>query len=197
MVLPYKGPFRITTLFGKPGPWACGWHIGLDMVGQGDKTVLSIGPGVVEKVGASGRYGNHVRVSQDNGLVVLYAHLSAVKVYSGQIVTAKHPIGTEGSTGNSTGSHLHLEIHKGCYKYPDKGTSPASCPWLLDPCQVLGIKKALGEAVRLEEFKTGKAVLAHWAKIGLIDSPDYWEKALDIVKNLDKLLIKAANHYEG
>lgn len=195
MRLPYKGRCRITTLFGKRGNWACGWHIGLDLVGIGDKTILALAPGVVEKVSNAGAYGRHIQIQQDNGYVVLFAHLSQTWVRAGQKVQAGQAIGVEGSTGNSSASHLHLEIHRGAYKYPPKGSSPATAPWLIDPCQALGIEPKLGEVKKMAEIKTGEEALAYLVEKKVIDSPDYWKQALAVVKNLDKLLIKILNHY--
>lgn len=197
---PYKGASRITTLFGVKGNWACGWHIGLDLVGMGDKTILALAPGVVERIDSAGAYGNHIRIQQENGHLSLYAHLSKILVKRGQKVQAGQAIGAEGSTGNSTASHLHLEIHQGGYRYPAKGSSPATAPWLIDPCQALGIEPKLGEVKKVAEkkpFTQGSEVIQHWAEQGIIDSPDYWRQALIVVKSLEKLLLKTANFYEG
>lgn len=159
MQLPYDGRCKITNLFGKAGAWFCGWHIGLDMVGIESKEVRAVAEGTVTGINVHGsRYGNSVEIKHKvngpggdrdlgsgNGWISFYAHLKTVKVRKGQSVKAGDVIGVEGTTGNVTGSHLHLEIHKGAYKYPAKGTSPAICPWLLDPCEVLEIEKKVGE----------------------------------------------------
>ena len=59
MRLPFDGRQRLTTLFGQKGSWKCGWHIGVDMVGDEDRRVRAIAPGVVESLNAHGRaYGN-------------------------------------------------------------------------------------------------------------------------------------------
>lgn len=191
MELPYKGRCRITKLFGTPPPigvtYRHGYHTGLDLVGMDNKNIYACEGGKVIASGFdSGGWGNYIKVlGTQSGLCAIYCHLSRRDVLAGEIVAATALIGCEGATGQVTGSHLHLEFRK---DHTDGKTA-------LDPCGVLGIKNLIGEAVKLEEFKTGQEVLTHWAKIELIDSPDYWLKALDIVKNLDKLLIKAANYY--
>lgn len=148
MQLPYKGKIKLTTPFGKPGEWACGWHTGIDLVGLTDKTVYSVMAGEVAKISSHGAYGNHIIICHDNGLISLYAHLSKINVYAGQAVSAGFPIGVEGNTGNSFGSHLHFEIQKGSYKYPPAGSLPEQCSWLLNPCKVLNIKNIVGEVVQ-------------------------------------------------
>lgn len=145
VVLPYSGKFKITTLFGKPGSWACGWHIGVDFVGSDNKNVLAVNDGKVTKITLTGSYGRCIRILQNDGYLALYAHLSSIAVKMGDTVKAGQKIGVEGSTGNSTGSHLHLEIHSGSYNYPAKGSSPATAAWLNNPCTYLGIENKLGE----------------------------------------------------
>jgi murein DD-endopeptidase MepM/ murein hydrolase activator NlpD len=66
--------------------------------------------GTVIVGGAGDAYGNHVLVDHGNGLWTLYAHLNSVAVSAGQSVAAGDSVGTVGSTGNSTGPHLHFEV---------------------------------------------------------------------------------------
>ena len=178
MQLPYNGRCKITTLFGKKGAWACGWHIGLDMVGLTDKNVRAIADGTITGLNVHGSsYGNSVEIKHADGKVSFYAHLKTVKVRKGQSVKSGDEIGVEGATGNATGSHLHLEIHQGAYKYPAKGTSPASCPWLLDPCEVLGIEKKLGEVEEMVKLSKVSLILPNGKKLSvdgvMIDGTNY------------------------
>ena len=178
MQLPYNGRCKITTLFGKKGAWACGWHIGVDMVGLTDKNVRAIADGTVTGLNVHGSsYGNSVEIKHADGKVSFYAHLKTVKVRKGQSVKAGDEIGVEGATGNATGSHLHLEIHQGAYKYPAKGTSPASCPWLLDPCEVLGIEKKVGEVEEMVQLSKVSLILPSGKKLSvdgvMIDGTNY------------------------
>lgn len=178
MQLPYNGRCKITTLFGKKGAWACGWHIGVDMVGLTDKNVRAIADGTITGLNVHGSsYGNSVEIKHADGKVSFYAHLKTVKVRKGQSVKSGDEIGVEGATGNATGSHLHLEIHQGAYKYPAKGTSPASCPWLLDPCEVLGIEKKLGEVEEMVQLSKVSLILPNGKKLSvdgvMIDGTNY------------------------
>jgi len=77
---------------------------------QGD-AIFASDSGVVIYAGAiSGGYGNMVMIDHGNGYQTLYAHLSTINVSCGQSVYQGQVIGGCGSTGNSTGAHLHFEI---------------------------------------------------------------------------------------
>ena len=65
--------------------------------------------GIVDDVSSVGDYGNHIKI-RCNNVTTLYAHLDKILVTKGQIVSQGQTIGTVGSTGNSTGPHLHFEI---------------------------------------------------------------------------------------
>lgn len=89
-------------------PW---FHRGVDMVSLGNKTVYSTTEGQVEYAGwASDGFGIRVYVRAGEFLVI-FPHLSQALVAAGQVVRWGQPVGIEGSTGYSTGSHLHYEIH--------------------------------------------------------------------------------------
>lgn len=116
---PFKSGYRITTVFGKKGSWACGYHTGVDLVGTGSKQIYPINSGTVISKNAHGAaYGNHVVIKHSDGYLSLYAHMSTVYVKVGQTVTKNTVVGIMGNTGNSYGAHLHLEVHQGAYKYP-------------------------------------------------------------------------------
>ena len=70
------------------------------------------------KVSSGGAYGNCVQVKHADGYISLYAHLRIVYVKPGMLVDEQTALGLEGATGNVTGKHLHLEVHKGAYMYP-------------------------------------------------------------------------------
>ncbi|MFD9624088.1 transglycosylase family protein [Streptomyces virginiae] len=100
----------VTTGYRVPGSWAAGYHTGVDFAvptGTGVKAVTS---GTVVSAGWAGAYGNAVVLHHDDGLYSLYAHLSSTSVAPGQKTASGQTIGLSGSTGNSTGPHLHLEI---------------------------------------------------------------------------------------
>ena len=96
------------------------FHNGLDIAGPVGTPINASQTGTVTRAGWGGAYGNHVIITHVlNGQVwtTVYAHMSSVSVSAGQRVTQGQNIGARGSTGNSTGSHLHFEIHRGGYSY--------------------------------------------------------------------------------
>lgn len=88
------------------------FHAGLDFPAPTGTTVLSAGYGRVTFAGQRAGYGNLVEVTHGAGLVTRYGHLSAFLVKEGQIVNTGSPIAKVGSTGRSTGPHLHFEVRK-------------------------------------------------------------------------------------
>lgn len=121
MQYPFK-KFRLGTSYGTVGRlWQAGWHSGQDFISVavgGDGLVYPLYAGQVQKVGRGGSYGNCVYVKHADGYLTLYAHLRTVYVRAGQKVNEDTVLGVEGATGNVTGRHLHLEVHKGEYRYP-------------------------------------------------------------------------------
>lgn len=98
------GIFRITKGYSF-------FHPATDFAADAGSAVLAILPGRAEKV-ARGRfgYGNHVTVNHGSGLKSLYAHLAKINVKEDQLLDKETIIGFVGSTGWSSGPHLHLEI---------------------------------------------------------------------------------------
>ena len=115
MRYPYDN-YTITCPYKKKGKlWKLGYHSGLDLVGK-EKQVKAICDGTVRVTAYDPKgYGNYVSIQADDGKRILYCHLDIVSVCIGQRVKEGDVIGIEGSTGNSTGSHLHLEIRKSPY----------------------------------------------------------------------------------
>ena len=114
----YRSPFtqkcHMTTPFKKKGNWAAGYHTGEDWVADGDRTLVAPTSGTVSYVSSSGSYGNHLIIHTDDGNCILMAHMASLPcVKVGQRVKAGDKVGVEGSTGNSTGLHLHIEVEKG------------------------------------------------------------------------------------
>lgn len=85
-------------------------HTGLDIAATTGTPIKVMADGVVTNASYSGSYGNLVKVDHGNGVETWYAHTSKMYVKKGQEVKAGDEIATVGSTGNSTGPHLHLEI---------------------------------------------------------------------------------------
>ncbi|WP_226038275.1 M23 family metallopeptidase [Aquibacillus saliphilus] len=95
------------------GPRWGSYHKGMDIAGVSNRSILAADNGVVESAGwDSGGYGNKVVINHNNGYKTIYAHLSSLSVSSGQTVTKGSKLGVMGSTGNSTGVHLHIEVYK-------------------------------------------------------------------------------------
>ncbi|MDN3295425.1 LysM peptidoglycan-binding domain-containing M23 family metallopeptidase [Streptomyces ficellus] len=101
----------VTTPYRASGSsWSSGYHTGVDFAASSGSSVKAVGPGTVVSAGWSGAYGNEVVIQHADGNYSQYAHLSSLSVSSGQSVSGGQQIGLSGSTGNSTGPHLHFEI---------------------------------------------------------------------------------------
>ena len=85
-------------------------HKGLDFAGPSGSRVSAAGPGKVVYAARNGSYGNLVDIDHGNGVISRYAHLRKISVKKGAVVIAGQKIGEVGSTGASTGPHLHWEI---------------------------------------------------------------------------------------
>jgi murein DD-endopeptidase MepM/ murein hydrolase activator NlpD len=86
------------------------YHSGLDISAQKGQSVYATADGVVQSAGYTGDYGNLIVIKHEFGLSTRYGHLSAYKVKAGDTVKRGDVIGLVGSTGRSTGAHLHYEI---------------------------------------------------------------------------------------
>ncbi|MGI5365916.1 transglycosylase family protein [Streptomyces iakyrus] len=93
--------------------WSKGYHTGIDFPVPTGTTVKSVASGSVVSAGWGGSYGYQVVVRHADGRYSQYAHLSAISVRDGQSVSAGQRIGRSGSTGNSSGPHLHFEVRTG------------------------------------------------------------------------------------
>jgi murein DD-endopeptidase MepM/ murein hydrolase activator NlpD len=86
-------------------------HRGLDFRGGYGAPILAAADGRVSYVGYKSGYGRVVEITHGNGMMTRYAHMSRQLARVGQEVTAGEQIGKIGSTGRSTGPHLHFEVH--------------------------------------------------------------------------------------
>jgi len=88
------------------------WHKGLDIANHDGGSILAADSGTVVVAGwvDNTGYGNRVMVDHGNGTMTLYAHLSSIAVKVGQTVNRGNVLGQMGSTGRSTGTHLHFEV---------------------------------------------------------------------------------------
>lgn len=88
-------------------------HAGLDFKGAHGSSIRAAAAGRVAFVGRKGGYGNAVEIDHGHGIMTRYAHLSGTDVRVGQTVTPGEHIARMGSTGRSTGTHLHFEVRVG------------------------------------------------------------------------------------
>ena len=125
--LPIQGMKKgnITSPFGarsSPGGIGSKNHRGIDIGFPTGTHVLACEAGTVESAGWNGGFGNCIIISHGGGLKTVYAHLSRIHTSKGQKVVRGQFIGEVGSTGNSTGPHLHLGVKlNGNYVNPEKG----------------------------------------------------------------------------
>lgn len=112
-------------------------HNGIDMAAPEGTPIMAAGAGIATNVGVVHMGGNEVRLQHPSGFATRYSHLSRFAVTEGQSVQQGHVIGYVGSTGMSTGPHLHYMVH----------TPPGGWNNMTDPAPYLdGSSKMLGEA---------------------------------------------------
>jgi murein DD-endopeptidase MepM/ murein hydrolase activator NlpD len=109
--MPVVGDYRWGAEYGRTGPWwSLGYHTGQDFPAPTGSRVVSAAPGTVVSLTTTGAYGICVVLEHPDGMRTRYAHLNAAYVRAGMSVPRGQVIGAVGSTGNSTGPHLHFEI---------------------------------------------------------------------------------------
>jgi murein DD-endopeptidase MepM/ murein hydrolase activator NlpD len=111
-VLPTSG-YHLTARFGMAGGLWSSNHTGLDFAAPSGTPIVAVANGVITETGSAGAYGNRTIETLADGTEIWYCHQTSIGVTTGQTVTSGQRIGTVGSTGNSTGSHLHLEVRPG------------------------------------------------------------------------------------
>lgn len=122
--LGYPYPGAITSTFGhRENPFSgegIETHKGVDIKGAWGSPVKAMAKGEVEFAGLKGGFGNCIMLKHGNGFETLYGHLSKILVSVGQKIDIGQQIGRIGSTGRSTGPHLHYEVHKNGEKIDPK-----------------------------------------------------------------------------
>ncbi|MEU4197087.1 M23 family metallopeptidase [Kribbella sp. NPDC026611] len=120
--------YHITATFGQGGSrWAHN-HTGLDFAAPIGTRIGAVMKGVVIFADWAGPYGRQVQVRHEDGTVTWYNHMSKFSVEVGETVYAGDEVGRVGMTGNTTGPHLHFEVH------PDGGAAIDPDPWLRNHC---------------------------------------------------------------
>jgi murein DD-endopeptidase MepM/ murein hydrolase activator NlpD len=114
----------VTSSFGKrrdPITKRTAFHSGIDYAGPKNSKVLATAPGVVTFVGNNGAYGKMVTIDHGHGFKTRYGHLKKILVKKGETIDYRTEIGVMGSTGRSTGRHVHYEIiYEGEHQNPAK-----------------------------------------------------------------------------
>ncbi|MBB6566817.1 M23 family metallopeptidase [Kribbella sandramycini] len=120
--------YHITATFGQGGDrWARN-HTGLDFAAPGGTRIGTVMRGVVIFADWAGSYGRQVQVRHADGTVTWYNHMSQFAVSVGDVLMAGDKVGEVGSTGNSTGNHLHFEVR------PGNGDPINPMSWLRNHC---------------------------------------------------------------
>ena len=100
----------ISSRFGSRSSVRSSVHTGLDIAARKGTPIKAAASGTVIHAGWKGSLGKLIVISHGNGVQTYYAHCNSINVYAGQTVSSGQKIGEVGSTGNSTGPHLHLEV---------------------------------------------------------------------------------------
>lgn len=118
--------YHLTAGFGAFGPMWGSTHTGLDFAAPIGTTLVAVADGTITDISLHPSYGLLTILTLEDGTEVWYAHQDTPSVMLGQTVEIGHPIGTVGSSGNSTGPHLHLEVR------PAGGAPVDPNLWLID-----------------------------------------------------------------
>jgi murein DD-endopeptidase MepM/ murein hydrolase activator NlpD len=125
-MLPFASPlnhYRVSSNYGyrrDPFNNRKAFHNGIDLMAPLGSAVYSTAPGVVKVAGWRGNYGKMVEIDHGNGIKTRYGHLHQLLVKRGQTVKFHQKIGLVGSTGRSTGPHVHYELMVGRKFYDPK-----------------------------------------------------------------------------
>lgn len=110
--LPTSG-YHLTARFGMAGGLWSSNHTGLDFAAPSGTPIVAVANGVITETGSAGAYGNQTIETLEDGTEIWYCHQTDIGVNVGDRVIGGQQIGTVGSTGNTTGPHLHLEVRPG------------------------------------------------------------------------------------
>jgi murein DD-endopeptidase MepM/ murein hydrolase activator NlpD len=155
-----------------------GHHKGIDIAGNFKTPIHSVDKGVVTKSYYSGSYGHVVFIKHDNNLETVYAHLNKRNVKEGQVVKQGEIIGLMGNTGDSSGVHLHFEIHKEKWTYEKDNA--------VDPVLALG-EAAVGQPVLAMAKKGNEVTMETIAKLRLTDDINISNQAENVNAESEKI----------
>ncbi|QSX05092.1 M23 family metallopeptidase [Sedimentibacter sp. zth1] len=180
----YKGNYKISSPYGMRDLYGdTRFHKGVDLVGVDDKTILSPLDGTVmsstiitDKSNLTWEWGNYIRIDSNDGYRLYFCHLSRRLIEKGCKVKKGDPIGIEGNTGYTFGSHLHFEVR-------------TTLNTAIDPVAYLKTHNIyLGKELTLEEAK-----IIVKEKVGLEDNTmqylEFYRYGNDLILKLAKKLI--------
>lgn len=159
----YPAQGTITSPFGMrvhPISGQRSMHWGIDISNHANNAIVAAGSGNVRFVDntTNTSYGKYLIITHSNGYETLYAHLASISVRVGQSVNQGQQIGIKGTTGNSTGVHLHFEVHTGRWnnqwsnavdpkRYIGTGSSKLTIDGLLGTATIKAMQRYFGTAV--------------------------------------------------
>jgi len=180
---PVDGP--MTSPFGMRkdpvDPSKTAMHNGIDFGGTPGAPVSAVLPGVVKSAGAKGGYGNMVEVEHKDGSVSYYAHLDGINVKPGDKIDQGTPIGTLGSTGKSTGTHVEFGVRK--------DGKP------IDPTPLFG-QKPSSDAVQVASLNNDNLPLGKQGDVGktrVLEADKPFQTKIDMITNYTPQVIGASN----
>lgn len=199
----------ITQQYGnKSARYAKGYHTGLDIGCRAGSPIYAAHDGTVTLSGWAGAYGNTVEIRANNSVMTSYHHMSKIAVNRGQNVSAGKVIGYIGSTGMSTGPHLHFEVRvngkdvnpnpylTGASMIDDVSfdTTPAGIMDVFKfPEKMLGVFEWLSKTSNW--FRVGMviggAVLLLMTLIGVAKASAFGKTAVKVVTNVGKKAVKS------
>ncbi|MFL6722397.1 MAG: M23 family metallopeptidase [Sphingomonas sp.] len=140
---PVRAGVEFTSGFGErvdPFGHGIGFHPGIDLAGTYGTPIYATADGTVIRAGwNNGGYGNLVEIDHGRGISTRYGHMSAISVHEGDHITRGQQIGRMGSTGHSTGNHLHYEV-----RIDGRAVNPM--PFMKSTDYVLAMQKRSGSA---------------------------------------------------
>ena len=146
MLMPVNG--RVTSVYGQRFHPILGYarmHAGVDFGAAWGSPIIAAASGVVSYAGYHGGHGNYVRLEHGSGIGTGYGHMSRIAVSPGERVSAGEVIGFVGSTGLSTGPHLHYEMYQDGRTVNPLGTHFATVTRQVDPQQLGAFRTKLAQ----------------------------------------------------
>ena len=180
---PVDGP--MTSPFGMRkdpvDPSKTAMHNGIDFGGTPGAPVSAVLPGVVKSAGAKGQYGNMVEVEHKDGTISYYAHLDGISVKPGDKIDQGTPIGTLGSTGKSTGTHVEFGVRK--------DGKP------IDPTPLFG-QKPSSDAIQVASLGNENLPLGKQGDVGktrVLEADKPYQTKVDMITNYTPQVVSASN----